>query len=340
MLNLLKVKPVPDDGQMELMEHLAELRTRIFRAVLFLIVGMVLTFSLFPLIFEFLSYPIESVLKDKGFIVLTNITDAFLLRLQICFVSGLIVSFPFVIMELWGFIAPALNPNERRPVVFLAPFSFLLFLAGVGTGYACLPVTYEWMGTFINDVPGAQLMQNAQAYVLLTLKILLGFGISFQMPIILLFLARVGIITADLMVRYWRHAVVGCSVFAAVLTPSADPLTMLMMGVPLAGLYLLSIGLVRAFEPREDGTRRAPLSTMILVALAPVAIIAATGFWLTRTHHESKVKTQAAKPAPAVPTDANLLEERSLRELVEQLRNENILLKQRLDAIEAKVSKP
>jgi sec-independent protein translocase protein TatC len=337
MFNLFKLNPVPDDGQMELMEHLAELRTRIFRAVLYIIIGMVLTFSLFPVIFGLLSRPVDAVLHDKGFIVVNNITDAFLLRMQICFVSGLMVAFPLVVLELWGFIAPALTAHERKPIAYLAPFSVLLFLAGVAIGYACLPITYQWMGSFIEDIPNAQLMQNAQQYVLLTLKVLLGFGVSFQLPLILLFLAQVGLITADLMIKYWRHAVVICSIFAAVLTPSADPLTMLMMGIPLAGLYLLSIVLVRAFQPREDGTRSLSLGTMLLVSLAPLCIFATAIFWVIKSN-SAPVAAQSPKPGVTAETPEPKFESDSLRQQLEELKKENQLLKQRLEAIEAKVN--
>ncbi len=294
--------PPPPDGQMELLEHLGELRTRIFRSILYVAVGMVVTYNLFPYLYELLYFPLRPVYAGiGGEIMIKNIADGFLLRMQVCLVSGLAVAVPFVILELWGFIAPALTPEERKPVKYLAPFSVLLFVAGLATGYASLPTAFGWMASYIKDIPTARLMQDAQQYIVLTVKIMLAFGISFQLPLVLLFLARVGVITASLMTTYWRHATVGISVLAAVLTPSNDPLTMLMMAVPMAGLYLLSIGLVRAFEPKADGTRTGPpLSTMLLVALAPIAIILAVGFWLSRSIRiNSKPVPPAARFDPA-----------------------------------------
>jgi sec-independent protein translocase protein TatC len=245
---------------------------------------MVLTYSLFDSIFALLWHPIAPLLRqlEGSRPAFTGPMDAFLLRLQVCFVSGLAIGFPLLIYEIWGFVAPALTPQERKPITFLAPFSVLLFLSGVGTAYACLPATYGWMLSYINDVPGAVLYQNPQQYVLLTVKILLAFGVAFELPIILLFLARVGIISADLMTKYWRYAVVLISASAAILTPSNDPLTMLMMAVPMAGLYGLSIGLVRAFEPKPDGSRGLSFATMLMVALAPVGLLVAVGYWLWR----------------------------------------------------------
>jgi sec-independent protein translocase protein TatC len=279
-----KAKPTSPDGQMELVEHLAELRTRLFRALFYVAVGMVLTYNLFDEMFTLLQHPLQPILSKmpNAGVVITSIQQGFLLRIQVCFLSGMAAAFPFVILELWGFIAPALTPDERKPVKFLGPFSVLLFLAGLGTAYACLRPAYEWMASYITDVPGMTLLQDANQYLLLTVKILLAFGVAFELPIVLLFLARVGIISADMMVRYWRYAAVLISASAAILTPSNDPLTMMMMAVPMAGLYALSIGLVRAFEPKPDGSRGLSFATMLLVALAPVGLLAAVGYWLWR----------------------------------------------------------
>ena len=102
------------------------------------------------------------------------------------------------------------------------------------------------------------------------------------------------------MTTYWRHATVGIAVAAAILTPSNDPLTMLMMAIPMAGLYLLSIGLVKAFEPKADGTRGPGIATMVLVAMAPIGIIAAVGFWLVK-HAPVAVPATAPPMATGLP---------------------------------------
>ena len=257
------------EAQMELVEHLAELRNRIIRSILYVVVGMIITYNLYPTIFTILSYPLAPILnKVGGRLVITGIQDGFLLQMQVSFLSGLMIAIPLVVLELWSFISPALTPEERRPVKYLAPFSVLLFIAGVSVAYASLPTAYGWMASFIPAIPtlpggsggpdATALLQNAQQYLLLTVKILLAFGVAFQLPIVLLFLARVGIINSHLMITYWRHAIVVIATAAAILTPSNDPLTMMMMAVPMAGLYLLSIGLVKAFEPKADGSRPGP----------------------------------------------------------------------------------
>ena len=277
--------PVGPDGQMELMDHLGELRTRLFRSVLYIALGMCVTYNLIPYMMRFLIKPLLPVMQSlHGQMITNGIAQGFILWMQICFISGLALAFPCVVLELWGFIKPALTEEERRPITYLAPFSVLLFFAGILTGYACLPAAYAWMGSYIRDMQGITMLQNAQDYMLLTVKIMLAFGLSFELPIVLLFLARVGLLNADLMTKYWRHATVGIAIVAAVLTPSNDPLTMMMMAVPMAGLYLLSISLVRAFEPGPDGVRSPSMAMLLLVALAPVSIIMAVGYWLWRTY--------------------------------------------------------
>jgi sec-independent protein translocase protein TatC len=329
-------KTLPEDGQMELVEHLAELRARIFRCVAYVALGMVITYYLVPVFQKVMTRPLEPVLASlpNSKLVLPGLTDAFLLWFQICFISGLVLAFPFVILELWGFIAPALTEEERKPVKYLAPFSVLLFFAGVGTGYVCLPATFSWMASYVGDF-GSELsvFQDIRVYILLTVKIVLAFGLAFQLPMVLLFLARVGIITPEWMSTYWRHATVVIAIFAAVLTPSNDPLTMLMMAVPMAGLYILSIGLVRAFAPKEDGSRTPGIKTMLAVGLAPVSILVAVGFWLARhadaqTGKPIPVATPSASPTPAVPNSPDAIQQ------------EIQLLRQRLDALEAKLKQP
>lgn len=340
-----KKKPVPEDGQMELVEHLAELRTRIFRAILYLIVGMVLTYNFFKPLYNLINDPLTRALGQNsvvGTIKLDSVQDAFFLKLQVSFIAGLVIALPLLVMELWGFIRPALTEKEREPIKFLAPFSALLFLAGVGTGYAVLPLAYDWMVGYIREVPGAELLQDAAKYLLLSVKIILAFGIAFQLPVVLLFLARVGVLTSKLMIAYWRHAVVVLAALAAIFVPSNDPITMVMMAVPMAGLYMLSISLVKAFEPRDDGSAAKPLLTMVLVSLAPAVMLVAMSYWIMRQHQAPmppKAGTVVASPAPS-PTPKPALdgtktaEERlaALEETVTKQAEELAALKKALEA--------
>jgi len=280
-------RDVPDDGQMELVEHLAELRNRIIRTVLYVFVGMVLTYNIFPFLYRLLFAPAYMVLGEinqKHGIdarpVFSGIQDAFLLRLETSLFAGLVLALPLLVWEIWGFVRPALTPTERAPVKFLAPFAGLLLVAGLGTGYGALPTAYGWMSQFVSDISGATLLQDAKQYLLLTVKILAAFGIAFQLPVLLLFLARVGVINSRMMVTYWRHAVFLIFFASAMFVPTADPATMLLMAAPLAGLYMMSIVLVKVFEPGKDGTPRNDFLPKLLIALVPILLLSAVGTWL------------------------------------------------------------
>lgn len=278
----------PEDGQMELVEHLAELRSRILRTILYVFAGMVVTYNAFPLIYRILfapAYMVLDKLKQPPYEidarpVFSGIQDAFLLRLETSLFAGLVLALPMIVWEIWGFIRPALTEQERQPIRYLAPFAALLLMAGLGTGYGALPTAYGWMAQYISDIQGATLLQNAKDYLLLTVKILAAFGIAFQLPVILLFLARVGILNSQIMTTYWRHAVVLIATAAAIFVPTNDPATMLLMAIPMAGLYLVSIVLVRAFEPNPDGTPKNDFLPKFLVALVPIALLSGVSVWL------------------------------------------------------------
>ena len=338
-----KKKPLPEDGQMELIEHLAELRNRIFRAILYLVVGMAVTYNFFKPLYNLISDPLIRALARQdvlGTIKIDSVQEAFFLKLQVSFFAGLAIALPLLVMELWGFKRPALNDKERAPVKFLAPFTVMLFLAGVGTGYAVLPLAYDWMVGYIGDVPGAQLLQDAAKYVLLSMKIILAFGIAFQLPVVLLFLARVGILTSKIMTTYWRHAVVIVAALAAIFVPSNDPVTMLMMAFPMAGLYLLSISLVKAFEPREDGKQSKPLLTMILVSLAPAVMLGGVSYWIMRQHQVPIKKPALVAPTPAPAATLSPEVEKRLSALEEKVEKQAEELKALRVALEKKNPSP
>ena len=271
-----------EEGQMELVEHLGELRNRIFRMLGYVLVGMIGTYNLFPMIYGVLFAPAHVVLYKlpDAKPVFRGIQDAFLLRLETCLFAGIALALPFIIYEIWAFVRPALTSDERKPVRYLAPFSAFLLLAGAGTGYGALPSAYGWMALYVADVPGATVLQDAKDYLLLTVKILVAFAISFQLPVLLLFLSRVGIINSKLMVVYWRLAVVLIATAAAIFTPTNDPATMLLMAIPMSGLYLVSIILVKAFEPDEDGRRDGKLLQKFLVSMVPIVLFSSVSLWL------------------------------------------------------------
>lgn len=179
---------------------------------------------------------------------MTGITEPFMFRIQVCAIAGLVLAAPLITLELWGFVSPALTPEERRPILWVAPMSIVLFAAGVTATYLILPTTLGYLVKFLP--PGAELRPSVSQSLIFVVKMFLAFGLLFELPVVLLFLGKVGIVTSGTLVSYWRQAVVIIAVLAAVLTPSGDFFTMLVMAIPVIFLYLLSIGLVRMVERR------------------------------------------------------------------------------------------
>lgn len=248
-----------EEKKAELTEHLAELRTRLIRATVYVFVGMAVVYALSSRIERLLMAPINSVIQSRALqttgqgqlppFAFHSFTDGFFLTLQIATVGGLVCALPFVILELWGFIAPALTPQEKKGVYFVAPMSVLLFGLGLSCAYLILPMAVRWFLSYIP--PGAILLQNPLTYIVFVVKLLLVFGLLFELPVVLMFLGKIGIINSRLMIQYWRQIAVALFTLAMVVAPSNDPGTMLALAIPLTLLFFGSIGLVKMVEPKN-----------------------------------------------------------------------------------------
>lgn len=231
------------------MEHLSELRTRLLHILLYVFLGTVVAWLFYGFFFQMLSAPVTVYLKKNGGqLLITGVAEGFILKMQISILIGLIISMPFVTWEAWAFIAPGLRNSEKRGVKLVAPLSALLFASGVATAYWVLPAGIEWLAS--ENPPGAKFMPSAKQTILFIIKMCLAFGLVFQLPVILMFLAKIGIINSRLLKTYWRHAVVIISIIAAVVVPSNDAFSMIMMFIPMVILYVLSIGLVKLVEKK------------------------------------------------------------------------------------------
>ena len=242
-----------EERRAELTEHLAELRTRLIRSTLYIVIGMIVMYVLFRPIYGLLEAPILPILKISpgSSFRFNSFTEPFFLQLQIATVGGLLLAAPLVVLELWGFIAPALTPAEKRGVHFVAPLSVLLFVLGVVCAYFVLPRAVGWFLSYLSNFPNTVLQQNPLTYTVFVVKLLLVFGLLFELPVVLMFLGKVGIITSALMVQYWRQISVGLFTLAMVAAPSNDPGTMLALAIPLTILFFGSIGLVKLVEPKQ-----------------------------------------------------------------------------------------
>ena len=243
-----------DEKRLELHEHLGELRSRILRSIFYICVGGIICYFYFKPIYAFLFHPMAVALQKypEARIVFPHFTAPFMVVLQISLAAGVIAAAPFVTLELWGFIAPALTKDEKRPIKYVAPLGILLFGLGVSLAYWVARYTVGWFLGYVSWFPNAVLYQDPKTYVLFMLKLMAVFGAIFQLPVILMFLAWVGIMKSAWMKKYWRHAIVGISVAGLMVAPSNDTLTIFVMVGPVIVLYGLSIFLVQLIERKRE----------------------------------------------------------------------------------------
>lgn len=251
-----RAKPHDDDEKrLELTEHLAELRSRIMRSILYLVLGSIVCYFLFRPLYAFLFAPMQSAMnahKGEWKILFDHFTGPFFVILKVSVVAGFILVSPLVTMEMWSFIAPALTREEKKPLRYVAPMSILLFVGGVALGYWVSRYAIDWFTSYLVWFPNAVLYQKPDTYVVFILKMMAIFGIVFQLPVILMFLAWIGILKSAAMKKSWRHAIVGIAVVGLFVTPSNDAFTMLVMIIPVILLYLASIWLVQIIERRRS----------------------------------------------------------------------------------------
>lgn len=247
--------------EMELWEHLAELRTRLIRSACWVLLGLVAAWCVYKPLEHLFFAPLDPIMKahpDWKFVYRT-FTQAFMLKLQVSLVAGLVLAIPLVTLELWGFIAPGLTRGERKACYLVFPLSVLFFFMGIGCGYAIMGPSVQWFTDFIPKE--IVLLQDPGMYIIFMVKMVVAFGVCFQLPLVLMFLAYIGMVSSRTLREQWRLCVVGCFVVAAVATPGGDPFSMLVMALPLAVLYVASIFLCAFVERIRHGQGKKSLST-------------------------------------------------------------------------------
>jgi sec-independent protein translocase protein TatC len=248
----------PGDREMSFWEHLAELRSRLLWAILFWAIGSVIAWVYYDKIFWMLVKPIEPALRKYEIpVTLQSIFEPLMLKLQISIAAGLVIAFPGILYEVMAFIWPALYPHEKRFALKLIPASLILFGAGVFLAYNLIPVAALFMlqmGLPHTENPGikVQVLNFARQYLWSVAKIAAACGVLFQMPLVMMFLGKLGVVSAKGLMRYWRHAIVAIFTLSAIITPTIDPVNMTLLAGPIVGLYFLSVLLVYLTQPKEQ----------------------------------------------------------------------------------------
>ena len=256
------------DSSAPLIEHLAELRQRLIYSVLAFIVGMIICFTIWNPIFDFLTHPLCSALAVRGHsdcgLILIKLQEGFFVAISISLLGGLVLSFPIIGFQMWRFVAPGLYKTEKNaflPFIVASPFMF--FLGAAFAYYVVTPLAFDFFlgfqqtGSVLdednvdNAAAGIAFQGSAQEYLSLTIKFIVAFGMCFQLPVLLTLMGKAGLVSAEGLGNVRKYAVVAILVLAALVTPP-DVITQVILFVVVYGLYEVSILLVARVEKKRE----------------------------------------------------------------------------------------
>ena len=231
--------------EMTIWQHLDELRKRLLFSLIVLIAAVIICVIFADTLIEIVVKPIGGLENLLSIQITENLSVYF----RVTLLAGFILSLPFILLQLYLFISPGLNKKERKWLIMAVPFATILFCAGAVFAYfVMLPAAIP----FLVDFPGPEVLPKWQDYVNFVTNLIFWIGLSFETPLLIYVLAKLGIIDAKGLAQQWRIAIIAIAVIAAVATPTPDPINMALLMAPLFALYLLGI-LLAAFARRKDG---------------------------------------------------------------------------------------
>lgn len=237
------------DEKLPLTKHLEELRKRLIRIFIVLIIVFGVCYSYSKFFMDFIAAPIIPLLPEKSSLAMLKLTEGFFTELKLSLMAAVFFSMPYILYELWKFVAPGLYAHEKKYVISFVIISSVLFFSGAAFAYYLVfPFGFKF---FLNYAQGEVIASlSLQWYLSFVTRLILGFGIVFELPVFTLFLAKMGIVTADMMKKYRKYAIVGIFIMAAIFTPP-DVFTQTMMGIPLLILYEISIYVAKIFGRKK-----------------------------------------------------------------------------------------
>lgn len=231
----------------DLKPHIADLRKRLINSVICLVVMFFVCFTFYEPLLEWMMVPVEAVLPPNSQMVAVEIQETFFTALKVAFFGGFILSLPVIFWQMWLFLAPGLYEHEKRLVIPFVFFATLMFLIGAAFAYyVVVPFGFEFLINFGSAV--VTVLPSIGKYVGFFTKLLFGFGIAFELPVITFFLAKIGLVDDRMLKDFFKYAVVLIFIIAALLTPP-DVLTQFLMAGPLILLYIISIYIAKVFNP-------------------------------------------------------------------------------------------
>ena len=233
-------------------QHLAELRKRLFWIIACLIIGFAVCYTFHRQLFHLMAMPLLKLAPDQyeNVFAFHNLSEPFFTYLRLAFYAGIFGASPFILHQVWLFISPALYRHEKRYAIPFIFFTTVLFLAGGWFGYE---IGLKYMiQFFLKEAEGLVPVLTMDNYMRLTTKIILGMGIVFETPVVILFLALMGVVDHKMLLRKFKYAILIVFVIAAVITPSGDPVTQTVFAVPMLLLYILGVLVAWVFAGRRD----------------------------------------------------------------------------------------
>lgn len=240
-----------EGGKMSFLEHLDELRKRIIRALLSLSVGVAIAVYFLEDMLNFVMRPLSATLPPGASFIFTYPTEAFMLRIRIALIAGLFIATPLVFWQVWQFVAPALYAKERRYAIPFVVLSSIGFIGGAAfSHYVAFPLMWRFFASFSDEM--IVFMPRIEDTFSMYMRMVLALAAVFQMPAMVFFLARMGVITARWMIRKFKYAVLVIVVIAAIITPSSDVASQMIVAGPMVLLYGVSILIAWMFGKKKS----------------------------------------------------------------------------------------
>lgn len=247
-----------DEKKLPLTAHLQELRKRLIHSFIAVGIGFAICYGFKESIFDIISYPLLRVMPKGGSLIFTSVAEAFFTYMKISFIAGLVLASPFVLYQVWAFVAPGLYRHEKRYVVPFVFLGSLFFTIGILFGYfIAIPIGFKFLLGYATDF--IKPMPSMKEYLSFSIKFLLAFGLIFEFPVVLLLFAKIGIVDAKKLARQRKYAILLIFIFAAVITPP-DVISQIILALPLIGLYEISILLAKFFGKKPASIQTESLS--------------------------------------------------------------------------------
>jgi len=238
-----------DEKKLPLTTHLQELRKRLILSFIAVGGGFALCYTFAEKIFDILAAPLLEMMPEGGSLIFTSVAEAFFTYMKVAFIAGLILTSPFVLYQIWAFVAPGLYRHEKKYVVPFVLAGSFFFALGIFFGYyVALPVGFKFLLGFATDF--IKPLPSMKEYLSFSIKFLLAFGLVFEFPVVLVLLARIGVVDAKTLARQRKYAILLIFVFAAIVTPP-DIVSQVIVALPMIGLYELSILLSKLFGKKS-----------------------------------------------------------------------------------------